>query len=246
MSKPLYLLVFMLSVAALAGCSTAPVALHDAEVPQAAVATIILPEQLEVATINGLEIEGASGMLTRGDKTLEVAPGRYELVVFYRELWEGADQHDVLRSDPALFIVDAAPAGRYRLDYERPANLAQARLLAADFSGWVENLATGERTASVDSGLQFRRGLVPAVTFDDTLVPSADVAGGGQSVAPLPRAGAPATAESPIAPAPVTGAPGAAAASGPEGSWLELMQGWWRQATSEERRAFLRWLAEQG
>jgi uncharacterized protein YccT (UPF0319 family) len=253
MSKPVHLPLLMLAAAALVGCAADPVTLHDAQVPQAAVATIVLPEQLEVATVNGREIEGASGMLTRGDKILELAPGRYELVVFYRELWEWGDHHEVLRSDPALFIVDAAAGGRYRLDYERPGNVGSARELAADFTGWVENLATGERTAAQESGLQFRRGLVPALTFDDTLVPAAERSANGQMVPPLPSSDAPAAvagAAALAAPAAVPASPvppGAApvAAPMPEGSWLDLMKSFWSEASSEERRAFLRWLAEQ-
>ncbi|NHA14975.1 DUF2057 family protein [Thioalkalivibrio sp. XN279] len=253
MSKPVYLPLLVLAAAALAGCATAPVTLHDPEVPQAAVAAIVLPEQLEVATVNGREIEGASGMLTRGDKTLELAPGRYELVVFYRELWEWGDHHEVLRSDPALFVVDAGAGGRYRIDYERPADVEAARKLAADFTGWVENQATGERIAARESGLQFRRGLVPALTFDDTLVPAAERSADGQLVPPLPTGDAPRTvtgaASLPVPAAvpayPATPGVAPAVAPAPEGSWLDLMKSFWSEASSEERRAFLRWLAEQ-
>ncbi len=245
MCKRSSLYCVLLAAAALAGCAATPVTLHDPEVPQAAVVTIVLPEQLEVATVNGKEIEGASGMLTRGDKTLELAPGRYELLVFYRELWEWSDQHEVLRSDPALFVIDAAAGGRYRLDYERAGNVESARKLAADFTGWAENLVTGERMAAQESGLQFRRGLVPALTFDDTLVPAAERSADGQLVTPLP----PADASGAVAGAAPLGAPAPAAAPAnvpaPEGSWLDLMKGFWSEASSEERRAFLRWLAEQ-
>jgi hypothetical protein len=31
----------------------------------------------------------------------------------------------------------------------------------------------------------------------------------------------------------------------PDGSWLDLMKSFWSEASSEERRDFLRWLAEQ-
>ena len=237
MSKFVHFLLFALALAVLAGCASAPVALHDPDVPRAELAMITMPEQLEVATVNGLEIEGASGMMTRGEKTLELAPGRYELLVFYRELWELGDAHEILRSDPALFVVDAAAGGRYRLDYDRPAGIESARTMAEDFTGWVENLATGERTPALESGLQFRRGLVPALTFDDTLVPAAEQVADGQEVPPLPTA---------VAPVPAPGmAPQPAPEAMPEGSWLDLMKSFWSEASSEERRAFLRWLAEQ-
>ena len=256
MPRFLSLSLALLVAVSFTGCASDPIALHDSTVPPDAVATLVLPEQLEVASLNGVEVEGASGMLTRGDKTLELAPGRYEILVFYRELWDLGDQHEILRSDPALFVLEAAAGGRYRMDYERPAGLESARVLAADFSGWIEDLATGQRTASQESGLQFRSGLVSALTFDDTLVPTAETSA-GQAVAPLP------TAEGPAAAAPAgavaVGVGAAAAAAGqavtpaaepaapatPESSWLDLMKSFWSEASSEERRAFLRWLAEQ-
>lgn len=246
------LLPALLLIALLAGCQSAPITLHDADLAPAAVATVVLPEQLEVTSVNGVEVEGASGMLTKGDKTLELAPGRYEILVFYRELWETGDSHDVLRSDPALFVIDAAAGSRYRVDYARPDGIDSARALTADFRGWVEDLGTGERVPSRASGLEFRRGLVPALTFDDTLVPAA--AGGGQPIAPLPEDDATGLA----AAAADTGAaervppsrdsvpvPGSADPAMPEGSWLDLMKSFWSEASMEERRAFLRWLAEQ-
>jgi hypothetical protein len=170
-----------LAMGLLAGCASAPIQLHDQPGGEGATALIILPEQIEVATVNGLEISGAGGLLRRGDTTLEVAPGRYELVAYYRELWEKGDHHDMFRSDPALFIVEAEAGHRYRLDYTRPANLPEAEALAKDFRGWVEDLETGARTPSQDSGLQFRKGLIPAATFDSTLVPSAGTGGARQS-----------------------------------------------------------------
>jgi uncharacterized protein YccT (UPF0319 family) len=247
-----------LALGLLAGCASAPIQLHEQPGGEGETALIILPEQIEVATVNGLEISGASGLLRRGDTTLEVIPGRYELVAFYRELWEKGDHHDMLRSDPALFVVEAEAGHRYRLDYTRPTTLPEAEVLAQDFGGWVEDLETGARTPSQDSGLQFRRGLVPAATFDSTLVPSAGTGGARQSVAPLasPAASAPppsaAVASAPqaasAAPVPPVDSrqPGAAAAGSPQAEdWLALMKTWWREASQDERREFLRWVSER-
>jgi uncharacterized protein YccT (UPF0319 family) len=247
-----------LAMGLLAGCASAPIQLHDQPGGEGATALIILPEQIEVATVNGLEISGAGGLLRRGDTTLEVAPGRYELVAYYRELWEKGDHHDMFRSDPALFIVEAEAGHRYRLDYTRPANLPEAEALAKDFRGWVEDLETGARTPSQDSGLQFRKGLIPAATFDSTLVPSAGTGGARQSVAPLasPADAAPvpsATVASSPQPASATPAPPAdlrqantAAAGNPEAEdWLALMKTWWSEASKDERREFLRWVSER-
>lgn len=218
MSRHARAVLLVIFLATAAACATPPIPLHGGLGSDGASASIVLPEQLEIVTVNGLEIEGARGLLSKGDTTLEVSPGRYEVVAFYRELWEHGDQHDMLRSDPALFVVDAAAGGRYRLDYARPASMAEARALAAEFQGWVEAAATGARTSSVDSGLRFRRGLVAAATFDETLVPAAPAVGSGQHVAPL-------------------------AAS--DEDWLALMKSWWGEASAEERREFLRWIGDR-
>lgn len=243
----------------LAACAAPTIPLHDAAGDASPPASIVLPEQLEVVSVNGLAIEGTRGMFGKGDTVLEVSPGRYEVLVFYRELWERGDQHEVLRSDPVLFVVDAGPGRRYRLEYTRPGTMAEARTLAEDFSGWVEDVASGDRTPSTNSGLQFRRGLVAAATFDDSLVAVAPTSGARQEVAPLPvpdeesTAQAPAVVASAQQPAPASAAPvdapreDTAPAKAPPGEedWLALMKSWWSEASAEERREFLRWVGER-
>lgn len=261
MSRQLSNICFIVAATFVAGCATPPVQLHDGTAAATGeVAFIVLPEELEVATVNGLEITGASGLFLKGDKTIEVAPGRYEVLAYYRELWVRGDQQDMLRSDPALFTVDAVAGRRYRLEYKRPGTFAEAEALAANLEGWVEDSVTGARTPSRESGMQFRRGLVPAATFDATLVPVAATRSGQQAVAPLPvSAGEPAGASTVPVALPqhaVTGsarppvvAPEAVEASGQPPStdddWLPLMKSWWSEASPEERREFLRWVGEQ-
>jgi len=261
MSRQFSKYFFIVAATFVAGCASAPVQLHDGKAATTGgVAYIVLPEELEVSTVNGLEITGASGLFLKGDKTIEVAPGRYEVLAYYRELWVRGDQQDMLRSDPALFTVDAAAGRQYRLEYERPGTFAEAEALAANFEGWVEDPVTGARTPSRESGMQFRRGLVPAATFDATLVPVAATRSGQQTVPPLPvsageSAGVP-TAPVALPQHAVTGsarppavAPQGGEASGqspsPDDDWLPLMKSWWSEASAEERREFLRWVGEQ-
>lgn len=212
-----------------AGCSGPVIQLYEGSPRRDSdIAVIVAPEEIEIASVNGVAVEGASGMHTRGEKTLQLAPGRYELLAFYRELWQLGDQHDVLRSDPAMFVVDARAGGRYRLDFSRPQDYEEARRLAERFTGWVEDIANGERTPSQDSGVGFRKGLLAAMTFDDTLVPVARRDARGQTVVPM-------------APAEPVAGDGATAVR----EWLPLMKAWWTEASAEERREFLHWLAEQ-
>jgi uncharacterized protein len=262
MSRQFSKICFIVVATFVAGCTTAPVQLHDGKAAATGeVAVIVLPEELEISTVNGLEITGASGLLTKGDKTIEVAPGRYEVLAYYRELWVRGDQQDMLRSDPALFTVDAAAGRRYRLEYTRPGTFAEAEALAANFEGWVEDQATGTRTPSRESGMQFRRGLVPAATFDASLVPVAATRSGQQAVPPLPvSAGVTASASTAPVALPQHAVTGSARlpAMAPEeaveasgqppsadGDWLPLMKSWWSEASSAERREFLRWVGEQ-
>jgi hypothetical protein len=232
---------------ALAACASAELRLYDGQArPAAELAVITLPEQLEVASINGAEVPGAKGMWTRGDKRLQVVPGRYEALVYYREVWQASGDSDVLRSrNPARFTIDAQAGHEYRIDYAHPGTYDDAKKLAQNFQGWVDDRTTGMRIASTDSGVAFKRGVIAQVTGDTTLV-SAAPGGDGQGGAvvqplaiPPPAPTASKAAAAPSAPA----QPDAAVAA--DRDWLGLMKGWWKQASPDERREFLRWLGEQ-
>lgn len=212
-----------LATAALcAACVSGSLRLYEgAPRPAAEVATIGVPEALEVTAVNGREIRGASGLMRGGDLQMEVAPGRYELLVFYREIWERGGEHDTLKSDPVLFAFDAQAGHRYRLDYVRPQRYEDARDLSRQFKAWVEDTASGQRVESRPSGLEFRTGLVAELTGDDRLVQAAGASADAQAVAPM------------AAPRPQ------------DGDWLLVMKGWWAQASATERREFLRWIGEQ-
>src|SRR3546814_12286316 len=82
-------------------------------------------------------------MWSKGDKRLELLPGRYQMLVFYRESWDSGSDQDVLRSDPALFTIDAQAAHQYRIDYERPSRYDDARKLSRDFQAWWVDRASG-------------------------------------------------------------------------------------------------------
>jgi hypothetical protein len=269
----------------LAACATPSVRLYDgAARPAAEVATITMPEQLELTSINGTEVPAAQGMWNRGEKRLEVVPGRYEALVFYREVWQPQGESDVLRSkNPALFVIDARAGHQYHIDYDHPGGYSDAKALAQNFHGYVLDKTTGVRTASQDSGVKFADGLVAQIMGDRTLVP----ASGGKSassspllsssapvpVAPLsssaamPAAAAPVQAPAaPVVVAPAAAAPvvaplpplvAAAAVPGPAKAappakaaadsrdWVSLMKGWWKQASADERRSFLRWVGDE-
>lgn len=225
-------------------CAPSSIRLHEGADAGVQEARITLPEQLEVLSVNGAEVKGAKGLFTKGDKTLAVAPGRYELLVYYREVWELGNEHDVLRSDPSLFVVDARPSGRYRIEYAHPERYEEAQRLAKAFSGWVVDAGNGARTPSQDSKLSFREGWVAALTGDDSLVGTSTRNDGSQVVEPLAATSTgsgsvAASSGSAAAPAP------SAASAQADAQWLPMMKAWWAQASIDERREFLRWVGEQ-
>lgn len=245
---PKFMIAFALFM--LAACANPKLRLYDGTKQSAVqVATLTLPEQIEVARLNGVEVKGASGLWTRGDKVLELAPGRYEVLAYYREIWNLGDQHDVLRSDPVLFVLDAQAGKRYRIDYQRPASYQDAQRLAAAFSGTLIDEVSGARTPSKPSGVRFPTGVIAQVSGSSELLPDngGGRAGDSQVVAPLDAPDRPPTATAARPRAGVVAPLATAETATPvrRDDWLELMQAWWKQAAPEERRAFLRWVGEQ-
>jgi len=228
----------------LTACSRSPVVqlYEGAKQPDSQVLTIRVPSDLEVFTINGSEVDGVNTFFNTDHKDLKVTPGRYEILAYYKRLWDlDADSHEVMKSDPALFVVDGKAGEFYRLDFERPQNVTQARALEEDFSGWVENMNSGEKTPSQASGLVLNRGFLAPITGTEvetkgstSVQPKA-----AEAVTPAPAApAASATAKSSTA----GNAGGEASASG-QASYLDTLKAQWNQATQEERRQFLQWIS---
>lgn len=227
------LFVLMVSVCLLSACNRSPVVQLYEGTPRAdnQVLTVRVPSQIEVYTINGKAVEGANSFFSSGYKDLKLLPGRYEIIAYYKELWDlDADNHEVMKSDPAKFIVEGQAGQFFRLDYDRPRDPEQARQLEADFSGWVENINSGEKIPSRPSGLMLNRGILAPLTGSEMQ------AAGGESVAP----------QSAVAPQSQAAAPDGATSDtvAPAANYLDTLKAQWNQATPGERREFLQWIAQ--
>ena len=226
----------------LTACSHSPVVqlYEGAKQPDSQVLTIRVPSDLEVFTINGSEVDGVNTFFNTDHKDLKVTPGRYEILAYYKRLWDlDADNHEVMKSDPALFVVDGEAGEFYRLDFERPQNVTQARALEDDFSGWVENMNSGEKTPSQASGLVLNRGFLAPITGTEVETK------GATAVQPKAKA-AEAVTPAPAAPAESGTANGSegGASAGSQASYLDTLKAQWNQATQEERRQFLQWISQ--
>lgn len=215
----------------LAACERSPtLRLYDGpERGRAEMLTIRVPEQLEILTINEQRVERGNTLFATGYQDLQLAPGEYRVVAYYKELWDlELDNHAVYRSDPVTFTVDGKGGEFYRLAYDKPDNAREAEQLADNFSGWSENIATGDRRDTTASGL-VRPGLFTGLVAGTTAAVAEQPA--VTSVAPASNA--------PAAPAAPAGNSGAA-----DMGYVDMLKAYWSQASAEERREFLRWIAE--
>ncbi|MGB2248478.1 MAG: DUF2057 domain-containing protein [Alcanivorax sediminis] len=215
----------------LSACAQSPVVqLYDGPAQSDnKVVTVRVPSQLEVFTINGKEVDGVNTFFASDFKDLKLTPGRYEILAYYKELWQlDADNHEIVKTNPANFIVDGKPGDMWVLGYKQPADVEAARAMEDSFTGWAENAVSGEKVAAAQSQLILKRGFLAPVTGEEVAAPASN------TVAPQ------ATAASTSAPAPAAGGEPAAAAA----SYLDTLKAQWNQATPEERREFLQWIAE--
>lgn len=248
LKKSLAPIMLVLAMLSLAACSRSPVMkLYDGpKKPESELAIIRVPVELEVLSINGRRVEGVNSLFSVGYKDLHLEPGEYRILAYYKDLWDiNADTHDVIKSDPAMFPVDAKAGHFYQLGFDEPQSIEQARELEKAFSGYTLDVSTGEKIPSQPSGVAFRSGLLGSIGdiagVDTTTAAAAESGDTGQVVKPLP--GKKETAEAPSGA--VAGSETAKhAAAGDEG-YLQMLKAYWSQATPDERRAFLRWISEQ-
>lgn len=214
----------LLTLLLLGACAGKPVVklYEGADQPASKLLIIRVPMELEILMINDKPVEGAAQVFTYGNRELHLAPGRYRILAFYKNLFQiNADEHEVIKSGPAEFTVDGKAGEVYQIGFDQPADLQEAQAMAESFRGWVRNEQTGEQVAGEESALVLNRGFVSVLT-GAAAVAEAD----SRSVAPEASSPAPATDS----------------AAGDSG-YLDLLKAHWNQATVEERRAFLKWIS---
>lgn len=224
-------LATLLTCVLLAACAGKPVVklYEGADKPASQLLIVNVPMELEVLMINDKPVEGAAQVFTYGNRELHLAPGRYRILAFYKNLFQiNADEHEVIKSNPAEFTVDGKAGEVYQLGFDKPADVEQARALAEGFRGWVRNEQTGEQVAGEESALVVNRGFVSVLTGAAAVAEAKS-----DSVAPESDAPAPTPAPEP-----------AATSAAPAGAgYLDMLKAHWNQATAEERRAFLQWIS---
>lgn len=200
------------------------------ELPKEKVVVVQMPSTLEVMSINGQDVPAANAMFGADSKVLHLQPGKYEISVFYKNIFDigGGLSHEVVRTRSAIFSLNGTAGDDWRLAFDEPANLREARAMEDQFSGWAENLRTGERIAT-------EAGARPASSIKQLL--GGETARDDTRSAVAPLNGTPRTAS---ASAPLTA--GAHAQTLPHSdATLSTLQQLWRMLSPQSREAFMDW-----
>ena len=112
--------------------------------------TVVVPNELEVQSINGQQIPSANWSFGTADKRLELQPGAYQVNAFYKNGFDidGGISHEVVRGRTAVFTIDGQGGELWELNFERPQNLQEAKVFENEFNAWAVNTRTGERYAA--------------------------------------------------------------------------------------------------
>lgn len=196
--------------------------------------TLVVPNELEVQSINGQRVASANAMFGTNDKTLHLQPGEYQINAFYKKGFDvdGGISHELVRGRTAVFHIDGQAGEHWELDFERPATLEQAKAFETEFKAAAVNTRTGERTAAVPgqrntSVVNHLLGTGQADDLQSTVSPlnAAPAVAQPRSVVPLPSA--------------------VAAETLPHNdATLTTLKQLWHLMSPESRAAFLDWAAQ--
>lgn len=216
----------------LAACAQQPhVQLYSgAPLPQNQVLELVVPSELEIRSINGQPHSAANSMFGASDKRLHLQPGAYQVHAFYKNGFDidGGISHELVRGRTAIFNFEGKAGETWRLEFDRPQNLAEARAFETDFPAWALNTRTGERHEAQAGNRN--------TSVLNAMLGSSEVAPQATSVAPLGAAGEPAAQGVAL-----RSAPAATAALPHSDATLTTLQQMWNLLTPESRAAFLEW-----
>ncbi|MCQ4287718.1 DUF2057 domain-containing protein [Pseudomonas stutzeri] len=224
--------LFVIAMACLlAACAQQPhVQLYSgAPLPESQVLTLVVPSELEIRSINGQPHSAANSMFGASDKRLHLQPGAYQVHAFYKNGFDidGGISHEVVRSRTAIFNFEGKAGETWRLEFDRPQNLAEAKAFETDFPAWALNTRSGERIEAQAGNRN--------TSVLSAMLGSSEVAPEATSVTPLGSATAAPQAVS------LNPAPAAMATLPHSDATLTTLQQMWNLLTPESRSAFLKW-----
>lgn len=187
-------------------------------------ATLILPESLDLQMVDGLEYPGFKNLFRRGDIEIRILPGEREVALKYNQLFEwGSNEHEVVRSKVLVLGFTAQPGKTYRAEHEKFKKVEDARKGVQNF---VIRIVDETGTNQVFGASQISTNW----KGEEAVMKRRDLASPDAAVAAL-------AARAAVA---VTPAVDAAAASGTNG--LDALKSAWQGASPADQAAFRVWL----
>ncbi|MBE7374798.1 MULTISPECIES: DUF2057 family protein [Pseudomonadaceae] len=221
-------------VGLLSGCAQqSHVKLYSgSELPRTQVVVVEIPSTLEVLDINGQEVPLANSSFGTANKTLHLQPGEYRINAYYKNGFDigGGLSHEIVRTRSALYRLNGRAGDVWKLEYDEPANLQEARAMKDSFAGWSTNQRTGER-------IETQVGAEPTSAVNQLLVGSS-TSYTQSTVEPLN--GAQAAAASAAVPVPSRAAVPSQTLPHSDAT-LNTLQQLWLMLSPESRKAFLEW-----
>ncbi|MFC3609246.1 DUF2057 family protein [Stutzerimonas tarimensis] len=221
-------------VGLLAGCAQqSHVKLYSgSELPRTKVVVVEMPSTLEVVDINGQEVPLANSAFGTANRTLHLQPGEYQINAYYKNGFDigGGLSHEIVRTRSAVYRLNGRAGDVWKLEYDEPANLQEARAMKDSFAGWSTNQRTGER-------IETQRGAEPTSAVNQLL-------GGGSTsytqTTVEPPNGAQAAATSAAVPVPSRAAVPSQTLPHSDAT-LSMLQQLWLMLSPESRKAFQEW-----
>jgi len=115
------------------------------ERPSEEIAQLLVPESLEVRSINGEDIPRIPRVIRTGERRLDLRAGSYEMVVYYDAVWPlGSSGDEAVRSEPQRVSVELKAGHTYRFGHQPAIDLEDARRLARDLRLTIVDLDGGQ------------------------------------------------------------------------------------------------------
>jgi uncharacterized protein YccT (UPF0319 family) len=95
------------------------------------IASLEVPPELQLFRINQENVSSIYSYIGGGKTSIHLPPGDYIVRLRYRDIWPiGADDHDVVQSEPIELAFNAAPGLSYQISYPKPDTYESAKKFA--------------------------------------------------------------------------------------------------------------------
>ncbi len=224
---------------AMAGKKGVYYALPEADKTRTDLATVILPEAIDIQMVDGIEYPGFKSLFRRGDIQVKVTPGEHQIALKYNQKFEWGDhQHEFVRSKVLVLGFTAEPGKIYRVEHDNFRTVDEARVGVQNLSLRMKDAAGNSvvfGAAQVSTNWQ---GEETVMKRTDLVSPDAAAAALAARAAASSATATPAISAAAVTASAATAMPGQAAT----GAAFESLKFTWQNASEADRAAFRAWI----